>query len=176
MVSFIGGGNWSTWSRSLTCHKSLINFITLCYIKYTSPWAGFKFTLLVIGTDCIGSYKSNYHKIMTIIAPSFKGTTNLLRYFRRQYFWEIQWKRCMQIRIHIFYIQWFHGTAIVLFVPGKYDGWYVWLLITFHLGFHLLQAKFVVLLLFFLILSLFLLGPQVSLHTDEFLTFFKLLL
>ena len=29
-------------------------------------WAGFKLTTLVeIGTDCIGSYKSNYHTITT---------------------------------------------------------------------------------------------------------------
>jgi hypothetical protein len=99
------------------------------------------------------------------ILKSVKGTTNLLRYFRRQYFWEIQWKRCMQKRIQIFYIQLCHVTVIVLFVPGKYDCWYVWLLMTFHFGFHFLQAKFVVLLLFFLILSLFfLLAPQVSLH------------
>ena len=33
-------------------------------IKYTSSWAGFKLTTLVmIGTDCIGSCKSNYHTI-----------------------------------------------------------------------------------------------------------------
>jgi hypothetical protein len=27
-VSFIGGGNWSTWRKPPTCHKSLTNFIT----------------------------------------------------------------------------------------------------------------------------------------------------
>jgi hypothetical protein len=27
-------------------------------------------TLLVIGTDCIGSCKSNYHAIMTMMAPN----------------------------------------------------------------------------------------------------------
>ena len=33
-------------------------------------WAGFKLTMLVvIGADCIGSYKSNYHTITTMIAP-----------------------------------------------------------------------------------------------------------
>ena len=33
-------------------------------------WVGFKLTtLVVIGTDCIGSYKSNYHTIMTTMAP-----------------------------------------------------------------------------------------------------------
>ena len=38
-------------------------------IEYTSSWAGFELTtLVVIGTDCIGSYKSNYHAIMTMMA------------------------------------------------------------------------------------------------------------
>ena len=37
-------------------------------IEYTSPWAGFELTV-VIGTDCIGSYKSNYHAITTMTAP-----------------------------------------------------------------------------------------------------------
>jgi hypothetical protein len=36
-VSFIGGGNWSTQRKPLTCRKSLTNFITYCCIKYTSP-------------------------------------------------------------------------------------------------------------------------------------------
>jgi hypothetical protein len=27
--------------------------------------------LVVIGTDCIGSYKTNYHTIMTVMAPPF---------------------------------------------------------------------------------------------------------
>jgi hypothetical protein len=31
-VSFIGGGNQSTWRKPLTCRKSLTNFIALCYI------------------------------------------------------------------------------------------------------------------------------------------------
>ena len=38
---------------------------------YTSPWAGFKLTTsVVIGTDCIGSYNSNYHTITTKTATS----------------------------------------------------------------------------------------------------------
>ena len=61
-VSFIGGGNWSTRRKPPTCRKSLTNFITLCCIGYTSPWAGFKLTtLVVIGTDCTGSCKSKHH-------------------------------------------------------------------------------------------------------------------
>jgi hypothetical protein len=42
---------------------------------YTSPWAGFQLTtLVVIGTDYIGSCKSNYHTITTTTACSkYKG-------------------------------------------------------------------------------------------------------
>ena len=39
-------------------------------------WAGFELTTLVVmGTDCIGSYKSNYHTIMT--ASTKKGVCSL---------------------------------------------------------------------------------------------------
>ena len=34
-------------------------------------------TLVVIGTDCIGIYKSNYHMITTTMAPAyFEGMLN----------------------------------------------------------------------------------------------------
>jgi hypothetical protein len=50
----------------VTCRKSQINFITYCCIEYTSPWSGIKLTtLVVIGTDCIYSNKSNCHTITT---------------------------------------------------------------------------------------------------------------
>jgi hypothetical protein len=40
--------------------------------QYTSPSVGFKLTTLVmIGTDCTGSCKSNYHTITTTTAPIF---------------------------------------------------------------------------------------------------------
>jgi hypothetical protein len=36
-----------------------------------STWVGFELaTFVVIGTDCLGSCKSNYHKITTTMAPS----------------------------------------------------------------------------------------------------------
>jgi len=41
-----------------------------CCIEYTSPWTVFELiTLVVIGTDCTGSHKPNYHTIMTRTAP-----------------------------------------------------------------------------------------------------------
>jgi len=36
-ISFIGGGNRSTQRKPPTCHKLLINLITLCCIEYTWP-------------------------------------------------------------------------------------------------------------------------------------------
>ena len=37
-------------------------------------WVGFKLTtLVVIGTDCIGSHKSNYHMITIMTAPGVQG-------------------------------------------------------------------------------------------------------
>jgi hypothetical protein len=37
------------------------------------PWPGFELTtLVVIGTDCTGSCKSNYHTITTTTAPTLK--------------------------------------------------------------------------------------------------------
>ena len=50
----IGGGNLSTLRKPLTCRKSIM---------------GFELTnLVVIGTDCTDSYKSNYHTITTTVA------------------------------------------------------------------------------------------------------------
>jgi hypothetical protein len=38
---------------------------------YISPWAGVETTTsLVTGTDCIGSFKSNYHTITATTAPA----------------------------------------------------------------------------------------------------------
>jgi hypothetical protein len=41
-------------------------------------WAGFELaTLIVIGTDCIGSCKSNYHAITATTAPGLKWEINM---------------------------------------------------------------------------------------------------
>ena len=67
-VSFTCGGN----RRKLpTCRKSLTNFITYWCIEYMLPWTGFELTtLVVIGTNCTGSCKSNYHTITIRTVPS----------------------------------------------------------------------------------------------------------
>jgi hypothetical protein len=75
-VSFIGGG---TRRKSPTCRKSLTIFYQL--MLCTSPWEGVEpTTSVLIGTDCIGSCKSNYHTIMTTTARCMcdKGKSRLL--------------------------------------------------------------------------------------------------
>ena len=63
----IGGGNMSSLRKQPTWCKLITNFITQCCIEYLSPWPGFKFTAsVVIGTDYIGSFKSNSRTITTV--------------------------------------------------------------------------------------------------------------
>jgi hypothetical protein len=74
-ISFISGGNQSTRRKPPTC-KSLTNFIACCCIEYTSSWAGFELTtLVVICTDYKGSCKPNYYTITT--TTTSKWTTEL---------------------------------------------------------------------------------------------------
>ena len=70
--------NWQTLS-----HK--------CCTEYTSPWTRFGLTtLVVIGTDCIGSCKSNYHMITTTMASVI--------------FWSIYGNTFFDTIIHLNYI------------------------------------------------------------------------
>ena len=59
-VGFIGGWNWR---KPLFCRESLTKF----EYRVQLAWGGFELTaLVVIGTDCIDSYKSNYYAITTM--------------------------------------------------------------------------------------------------------------
>ena len=54
---------------------------TMLYIEYTSPWMGFELTtLVVIGTDCIGNCKSNYHTITSMTPPKRSSYQDLIQY------------------------------------------------------------------------------------------------
>ena len=57
--------DWPQVSDKFLSHYNVL----ICYIEYISPWAGFELTLVVTGTDCICSCKSNYHKITATTAP-----------------------------------------------------------------------------------------------------------
>ena len=62
---------------------------------YFSSWSRFELTTsVVIGIDCIGSCKSNYHTIMTTTAPSWRLTNMtywLLNYDRWQMMKKANW-------------------------------------------------------------------------------------
>jgi hypothetical protein len=61
-----------TWTgrKPPNCHKSQTNFITMLYRAHLAMnWFELT-TLVVIGTDCTGSCKSNYHAITITTAPS----------------------------------------------------------------------------------------------------------
>ena len=45
-------------------------------------WAGFKLTLVMIGIDCMGSCKSIYHTIRTMMAPTWPQLAKLRRIHR----------------------------------------------------------------------------------------------
>jgi hypothetical protein len=61
-VSFIRGGNRSTWRKLLTFRKSLTNLIT---------------TQVVLGNDCRNSYQSYNHTIRTTTATVVIGSSCL---------------------------------------------------------------------------------------------------
>ena len=67
----------STWRKPLTCRKLMKNYHIILY-RVHIVWTGFELTTLVlIGSDCIVSYKSNYHTITTTSAPITLGTNHL---------------------------------------------------------------------------------------------------
>ena len=66
---FIGGGNRSS-SRKPRTDLSQVTDKLYHIMLYTSPWSRFELkTSVVIGTDCTGSCKSNYHTITTTTTP-----------------------------------------------------------------------------------------------------------
>ena len=51
-----------------TTHLSQVTDKLYHKMLYTSPWSRFEPTAVMIGTDCIGNYKSSYHTITAITA------------------------------------------------------------------------------------------------------------
>jgi len=72
-ISLYHGGQFYCWKKPENPEKTTdLSQVTdkLYYIMlYTSPWSRFELTSVVIGTDCIGSCKSNYYTITATTAP-----------------------------------------------------------------------------------------------------------
>ena len=67
-------GNRRTRRKPLTCRKSLTNYCIKLVHLLMSGIRTHNFTVVVIGTDCTGSCKSNYHTIMTMTALRWKNS------------------------------------------------------------------------------------------------------
>ena len=73
-ASFIIGGNRR---KPPTCRKYLTNLYHMMLYRVHLDWVGFELTtLVVIGSDCINSCKSNYHAITTTTIPYDKHKFN----------------------------------------------------------------------------------------------------
>ena len=69
-VSFIGGGNRCTRRKSPTRGVTNKLYHIMLYLAWTKLELS---TFVVIGTDCIGSYKTNYHILTTTTTAFFGG-------------------------------------------------------------------------------------------------------
>ena len=61
------------WRSVLLMEKTPDKLYHIMLYRVHLSWVRFELTtLVIIGTDCIGGYKSNYHAIVTTTSPSYR--------------------------------------------------------------------------------------------------------
>jgi len=85
------GGQFYWWRKPDYPEKTteLSQVIKLHWVHLS--WAVFKLTTVVIGTDCMCSYKSNYHTITTTTASSYNHGFSLEYLYYELFNWLIEW-------------------------------------------------------------------------------------